>query len=99
MGIIFKYQGDPTTSVHTRVVHTLASHAFLFERYDQDADSFSSRASSTYGSSAVIGPNTISNPLLGSIDDVVISFSPRRGGNICDIRSGCMKSLAYGISN
>lgn len=73
-------------------MHTLASHAFLLERNNQDADPLSSRTPSTHGSSAVIGPDAIGNPFFGTINDVVVSFSLRRGGDACDIRSG-YKSL------
>lgn len=76
-----------TTGIHTRVMHTPSSHTSSSQGNNKQADTRSARTTSPNSSSAIVSPNTIGNPFLRAIHNVVLPIPLSRSADIGNIRT------------
>lgn len=76
-----------TTGIHTRVMHTPSSHTSSSQRDNKQADTRPAMTTSPNSSSAIVSPDTIGNPFLRPIHNVVLSIPLSRSADIGNIRT------------
>lgn len=81
-----------TTRIDTRVEHSSASHPFSRQGNNKQADARPAGTTRPHRSRAIISPESIGNPLLRSIDNVMIAPALGRGLDIRDIGASCNKT-------
>lgn len=81
----------PTTGIHTRVMHTPASHSGSSQGNNKQADTRPSRTTGPNSSSAIVSPDTIGNPFLRPIHNIVIAIPLGCSLDIGNIRARCKK--------
>jgi len=81
--------GKLTASKNTGVVNLLACHAWSLEWDDECRHAGNTITTSPHRSSAVIGKEAICDPLLGTVDDILVTSSLGRSCDASDIRTSC----------
>ena len=68
-------------------MHSLTSNTRSLQWDDQHANPTSSRTTSPDGSRAIVGPDTVGNPFLSTVDNIMIPLSLSGSLDIRDIRT------------
>lgn len=72
----------PTTGIDTRVEHSFSSHARSGQGNHKETDSRSTGTACSDSSRTIVRPEAIRDPLLRTIDDIVITVARSSGGDI-----------------
>jgi hypothetical protein len=79
--------GTLTTGINPGVVHPLSSDSVYLERNDKKTDASSAWAAGPHSSRAIICPDSVGDPFLGSVDNVMVPNSLCSSAYIGDIRA------------
>lgn len=76
-----------TGAPDTLAVHSSGAHATLLTLNQQDGDTVHAFAASSHGGGEVVGPDTVGNPLLLAVDNVVLAILGQLGlaGQVGDV--------------
>lgn len=80
-------KNERTTRIHTRVMHTPSSHTRSSQGNNKQADTRPARTTSPNSSSAIVSPDTIGNPFLRPIHNVVLPIPLGCSADIGNIRT------------
>lgn len=84
-----------TTRMNSRIIHPSSCHPRSRQRNHKQANTTLSGPPSPHRSGTIVSPYAIGNPFLCPINDIEISFAPRRRRNTSHIRSSYHTPSVY----
>lgn len=66
-------------------MHPLTSHALFFKRDHEKTDSVTAWSACAYSCSAKVGPNSVGDPFLRAVDNIIVALSFGSGADVRNV--------------